>query len=128
MCLPLASGALAALFLTGCSSGPAPLPDPQAGRWVNPMGVTLDMAPTGIFTLEVPGKRVAVGRFSVAEPEATFRFQIGSAYCPEEPGVYTITELDGTLTLSIIRDTCQERMDAFSKPFTRPSSAAVAAR
>ena len=128
MCLPIAAGALAALALSGCSSGPAPLPDPQAGRWVNPMGVALDMAPTGIFTLEIPGKRVAVGRFVVAETETTFRFQIGSPYCPEEPGLYTLSDLDGTLTLSLIRDTCTERMDAFAKPFARPSSAAVASR
>lgn len=92
------------------------------------MGVALDMAPTGIFTLEVPGKRVAVGRFLVAEPETTFRFQIGSPYCPEEPGVYTLSELDGTLTLSLIRDTCTERMDAFAKPFARPTSPAIASR
>ncbi len=128
--LSIALSGLAALPLTGCSSGPAPLPAPQAGRWVNPMGVALDMAPTGIFTLEIPGKRVAVGRFAVAETETTFRFQIGSPYCPEEPGLYTLSELDGTLTLSLVRDTCTERMDAFGKPFTRPApaSASVASR
>lgn len=125
---PLAGAALAALVVGACSSGPAPLPDAQAGRWVNPMGVTLDMAPTGIFTLEIPGKRLAVGRFAVAEMETTFRFQLGSPFCAEEPGLYTLTELDGALTLSLIRDTCQERMDAFAKSFARPTAASVASR
>jgi len=126
--LSVALSGLAALLLGACSSGPALLSDPQSGRWVNPMGVALDMAPTGIFTLEIPGKRVAVGRFVVTETETTFRFQIGSPYCPEEPGLYTLSELDGTLTLSLIRDTCTERMDAFAKPFARPAPAAVASR
>jgi len=126
--LATASAALAALVAAGCSSGPAPLPDAKAGRWVNPMGVSLDMAPTGIFTLEIPGKRLAVGRFAVTETETTFRFQLGSPFCAEEPGSYTLSELDGALTLSIIRDTCQERMDAFAKPFARPAAASVASR
>jgi hypothetical protein len=123
-----AGAALAALLASACSSGPSPLPDAQAGRWVNPMGVTLDMAPTGIFTLEIPGKRIAVGRFTVAESETTFRFQLGSPFCAEEPGSYTLSELDGALNLSVIRDTCQERMDAFAKPFMRPATAPVASR
>ncbi len=125
---PIGGTALAALMVGACSSGPAPLPDAQAGRWVNPMGVTLDMAPTGIFTLEIPGKRLAVGRFAVAETETTFRFQLGSPFCAEEPGLYTLTELDGSLMLSLIRDTCQERMDAFAKSFARPTAASVASR
>lgn len=92
------------------------------------MGVRLDMAPTGIFTLEIPGKRLAVGRFVVAEGETTFRFQMGSPFCPEEPGLYALSETDGTLSVSLVRDTCQERMDAFAKPFIRPPSATVASR
>jgi hypothetical protein len=116
----LASGMALAALLAACSSGPAPLPSPQAGVWVNPMGARLDLAPTGIFTLEIPGKRVAVGRFSVLENETTFRFQIGSPFCPEEPGLYVMSASGDALTLSLVRDTCQERMDAFAKPFIRP--------
>lgn len=86
------------------------------------------MAPTGIFTLEVPGKRVAVGRFVAAGSEITFRFQVGSPYCPEEPGIYMLAELDGALTLAIVRDTCPERTDAFAKPFARPATTVVTSR
>lgn len=86
------------------------------------MGVALDLAPTGIFTLEVPGKPVAVGRVAILEGEGTFRFQYGSAFCPEEPGTYRVDATAGTLQLSIVRDTCPERSEAFERPFSRPGS------
>lgn len=111
----------AGLVAASCRSSPPLLADASTGRWVNPMGVALDLAPTGIFTLEVPGKPVAVGRIAVLEGEGTFRFQNGSAFCPEEPGVYRINADDGTLQLSLVRDTCAERTEAFARPFARPS-------
>ena len=96
---------------------------PAFGALERPIRVDVAIIGAGIVGLKLARVLARHGaRVAILEGEGTFRFQYGSAFCPEEPGTYRVDATAGTLQLSIVRDTCPERSEAFERPFSRPGS------
>ena len=131
--IALALAALTASFAS-CRSAPK-VEEPDAsivGSWRSTNGVaTFTFASGGLYELRLADRpRPVMGSFTYDPKAGTLVLQTRreSPVCGDDVGTYNARIGSMSLDLEVVRDTCDVRANALSKPLERLGAAAAGAR
>lgn len=117
---------LSCASLSACASRPEAVVEAAlTGSWRSADGVTVAFEETGVMLVDIPGPKAKsiLGEWSVAEGVTTIRYRPESRMCVDDVGQYRMEVAGDSLTMRLVRESCDQRRKAFEGVWKRTAAA-----